>query len=611
MNNEPTKKMFDEFQENILQIIKEIEKLKQKEFTDKAFIIISLEEKLQKEQELFDKFRNTWCSVFPEQKRDKDFLGYVKLNIGGKKLSLKVPNFSCFSSETNSVALLLNSARSKYFLKDKDERIYFDYEKNWFEPILRKTIKDESSLVFLLPAPQETRLLEEVFQLSGRAQYCEVQLTDIFQQEFSFSVKSEILSSFVGEVWKRSQTVLEKSTLVKVYSSNNLLLAVDSCGVKFNKPRDCLIIFQTGQGEVYCCFTDGELLANKPVNTPRTILFRCNDGKIWGNIDRNYESELKKATNSIFPLALFSATHVVATRQYGYTFPYLRISKGEPCSFTIFPAGGECKDLTEDTYDCVLSTWLKIIQLQIYHVNEGQCGSINLLKRKFEENKQHLISLNQTFHSNEKLIETIQPVLFVMNEIVTVQQLLDELSAEMVEMQTLFLEFAKFAIKHFTSLWSFAGIKADASPSMDSDDEVIDRLQKIISSIDTYKSICKEESLVKKNSELDPIVYLSVEGERICILKSTLQEMIPTSQLSIRLASGRWEEPEENIDEDGNIIIKDIPGPVFERIVEGIRRGKLMNEKQLIIQVSDENQKQIMTKYLDFLAIENYRFSFF
>jgi hypothetical protein len=35
-----------------------------------------------------------------------------------------------------------------------------------------------------------------------------------------------------------------------------------------------------------------------------------------------------------------------------------------------------------------------------------------------------------------------------------------------------------------------------------------------------------------------------------------------------------------------------------------------MNEKQLIIQVSDQNQKQIMTKYLDFLAIENYRFSF-
>jgi hypothetical protein len=36
---------------------------------------------------------------------------------------------------------------------------------NWFEPILRKAIKDESSLVFLLPASQETQLLEEVFQL--------------------------------------------------------------------------------------------------------------------------------------------------------------------------------------------------------------------------------------------------------------------------------------------------------------------------------------------------------------------------------------------------------------------------------------------------------------
>jgi hypothetical protein len=205
-----------------------------------------------------------------------------------------------------------------------------------------------------------------------------VQLTDIFQQEFSFSVKSEILSSFLGEVWKRSQTVLEKSALVKVYSSNNLLQAVDSSGAEFNKPRDCLIIFKTGQGEVYCCFTDGELLANKPVNTPRTILFRCNDGKIWGNIDRNCEYEFKKATNSIFPLALFSATQFPHPQHCGYQFPYLTISKGEPCSFTIYPAGGERKDLTEDTYDCMFFTWLKIIQLQIYHVNEGH---VNLLKR--------------------------------------------------------------------------------------------------------------------------------------------------------------------------------------------------------------------------------------
>jgi hypothetical protein len=60
-----------------------------------------------------------------------------------------------------------------------------------------------------------------------------------------------------------------------------------------------------------------------------------------------------------------------------------------------------------------------------------------------------------------------------MNEIVTVQQLIDELSAKMVEMKKLFLKFTKFAIKHFTSLWSFAGIKADASPSMDSDDKLL------------------------------------------------------------------------------------------------------------------------------------------
>jgi hypothetical protein len=70
-----------------------------------------------------------------------------------------------------------------------------------------------------------------------------------------------------------------------------------------------------------------------------------------------------------------------------------------------------------------------------------------------------------------------------------------------------------------------------------------------------------------------PIVYFIVEGEKICILKSTLQEMIPNSQLTIRVASGRWEEQEETLDKDGNIIIEDIPRIVFKKIIEGIRRG--------------------------------------
>jgi hypothetical protein len=74
--------------------------------------------------------------------------------------------------------------------------------------------------------------------------------------------------------------------------------------------------------------------------------------------------------------------------------------------------------------------------------------------------------------------------------------------------------------------------------------------------------------------KLDPIVYLNVEGERICLLKSTFQAIIPNSQLTIRVASGRWDEPDENLDEDGNIIIDDIPRYVMKRLNTLIRNRK-------------------------------------
>jgi hypothetical protein len=47
---------------------------------------------------------------------------------------------------------------------------------------------------------------------------------------------------------------------------------------------------------------------------------------------------------------------------------------------------------------------------------------------------------------------------------------------------------------------------------------------------------------------VDPIIYLSVEGDTFCILKSTLQEIIPESQLTLRFCTGRWIEQQENLD---------------------------------------------------------------
>jgi hypothetical protein len=108
-------------------------------------------------------------------------------------------------------------------------------------------------------------------------------------------------------------------------------------------------------------------------------------------------------------------------------------------------------------------------------------------------------------------------------------------------------------------------------------------------------------------SKLDPIVYLNVQGERTCILKSTLFGMIPESQLFIRLASGRWEEPEQNYDEDGNIIIDDIPKKLLKALIRAIREKSLKKADNLML-VTTKEESDFFRPFIDYLLIENVRF---
>jgi hypothetical protein len=52
----------------------------------------------------------------------------------------------------------------------------------------------------------------------------------------------------------------------------------------------------------------------------------------------------------------------------------------------------------------------------------------------------------------------------------------------------------------------------------------------------------KAEEGLQERLKLDYIAAFNVEGERISVVKSTLLQIIPESQLTIRVASGRWEE---------------------------------------------------------------------
>jgi hypothetical protein len=89
------------------------------------------------------------------------------------------------------------------------------------------------------------------------------------------------------------------------------------------------------------------------------------------------------------------------------------------------------------------------------------------------------------------------------------------------------------------------------------------------SSFDTLKLVIKTKTAIeghqrtevnkkrKRTDEelfLDPIVYFNVEGEIFPILRSTILNVIPESQLAVRV-SGRWKEQETDVDEEGNLIV--------------------------------------------------------
>jgi hypothetical protein len=122
-----------------------------------------------------------------------------------------------------------------------------------------------------------------------------------------------------------------------------------------------------------------------------------------------------------------------------------------------------------------------------------------------------------------------------------------------------FEEEVDFMAAYFHSCWKIK--KPD-----DANNE--DLLKEVVSCRDAFgeqqtnikkkkRKLCNDlEEHNSQNSLLDPIVYFSVEGEILTILRSTILRVIPNSQLAVRV-SGRWtEQPSKgDIDEEGNLIV--------------------------------------------------------
>jgi hypothetical protein len=138
---------------------------------------------------------------------------------------------------------------------------------------------------------------------------------------------------------------------------------------------------------------------------------------------------------------------------------------------------------------------------------------------------------------------------------------------------------------------------------------IIMRLLEMFKLISSLTNITSKASDTAVRRRIDPIAYFNVEGKRIAILKDLIRETIPESQLSIRVCSGRWEEQEKDLDEDGNINL-DGSKEVLSKIFTAIRSARLFGkETRMAVPVSKQLETELKT-VVDYLQIDSSLLSF-
>jgi hypothetical protein len=108
-------------------------------------------------------------------------------------------------------------------------------------------------------------------------------------------------------------------------------------------------------------------------------------------------------------------------------------------------------------------------------------------------------------------------------------------------------------------------------------------------------------------NDTNPIIYFNLDYEIFPILRSTIAQFIPESQLAIRI-SGRWKEKQqsEHIDTEGNLIIStDAVHPyAFKDILSSLRLANLLqDENQPLTIFLRGNSGYFIDEALDYLGV--------
>jgi hypothetical protein len=407
------------------------------------------------------------------------------------------------------------------------------------------------------------------------------------------------MSRIVETMHKDLNLNLHHIRLKKVFSSKHGSRTVFDYSV-FEETNVSFIFIKTKVGKIFFCTTDQNLLENEFLKSSRTIVTCLSDDNVWKDIPVGRFTSFGKNYRSIFPLIFFNSYEAILAS----TPQIIKIDLRDKFSFIISAVG--TYSYMDTTNDSVMTSHIE--EIQIYY----EADYINAPTKKINEGKRKFADYINTFEP-KKEIELSNCLKRVFNIVELAVEVTEELT-EMIETSKNMEEMLRTEIssvcEFFYLQWQLM-IPSLLPPDVQEDDnkrttqESVEYLDSLLPTITNFKTSLQQSSSIQERMKLDPIVYLNVEGERICILKSTLQEMIPESQLTIRVASGRWEEPKESLDEDGNIIIEDVPSPVMKKVIEALRRKKIMRETNMKITANDPDEKYQLTEVLDFFLIEN------
>jgi hypothetical protein len=474
----------------------------------------------------------------------------LKLNVGGDYLDLKrsalVDNPSC---GWNLLSCLFDERLEKYLLKDKHDSVYFDYDLEWFEPVL-KCIREGIAPFRFSERSLHGKAVKMILSQFGLNESVKVvkRKGDI---EFSSPC---LLRQLVGGQCKLHLDAVIRSAykmdddivLDEVYnSSTNQQLKTFSEAFSFV----CLV--ETQDKKVYCGLSD-QLIRNGAVMTSPITRFAL-------------------LTDKTLEILQCIPSKVFNPFSFGPGLVSLSFGKTNSQRFSYGPDGLSFH--WSGFFD-------EVVSIGIYKITLRQSNLIS-----------HLLSVSPSMSKSDSSVivcDNLTPIhtamqgvlvsmIVSLNKVIDCDIRLTCVLQELSRQQRFLLSEFEFIAEFLSVQWAtfIDNFPEPSETAKNLDDNFTLAISPHISKLKLMFHMIEDYYLMREEKN-SPIVDWNVEGKKICILKDTIKAVIPQSQLAIRI-SGRWLEQQQNVDEEGNLILEGSK-EVLVKIFSSIRAQHLLDE---------------------------------